>query len=336
MVKHKHVFGVDISKDFFDVVNSDGQHNQFTNTDNGFAQFANEIPKRALIVMEATGCYHHRLAQFLISKKIRTSVVNPLSVKRFRQMKMSHIKTDKADARLICEYAKQHEVPMYKGMSKSHVQCQQLFALGELYQKQHTALKNKLHSEKDMGAPSPSAIRSIKRQLRTLLTEILAIDKEINLLMETHYPDMTKLLKGIPGIGGKTSSYLLMMTDGFKKFDNSRQLCCYAGITPSIRKSGTTIRGKSRITKIGNSKIRRLLFMCSFSARKYNSACRDLFDRIIAKGKSKKLALVAVSNKLLKQAFAIVTSGRPYSKDYISKSSNTFKNGFNYYHEITF
>jgi len=85
-----------------------------------------------------------------------------------------------------------------------------------------------------------------------------------------------------------------------------------------IRQSGSSVKGRPRISKIGNQKLRNLLFMCSFNACKYNKACRDLYERIVAKGKSKKLALIAVCNKLLKQAFAIAKSGLIYDKEYKS------------------
>ncbi|PZW37668.1 transposase IS116/IS110/IS902 family protein, partial [Mesonia algae] len=90
------------------------------------------------------------------------------------------------------------------------------------------------------------------------------------------------------------------------------------GLTPMIRKSGSSVNGRSRISKIGNQKLRNLLFMCSFNACKYNKACQDIYDRIVAKGKSKKLALIAVCNKLLKQAFAIAKSGLVYDDSYRS------------------
>ena len=199
-----------------------------------------------------------------------------------------------------------------------NLQCRQLFTLADLYQKQRTALKNKLQGEIEMGSPSPSVIRSIKRQLMTLLNEILAIDKELNIFIKKGHPGMKQLLEGIPGIGTKTSSYLILMTEGFNKFDTSRQLCSYTGLTPTIRESGSSIRGRSRISKMGNPKIRNLLFLCSFSASKYNSSCRAIYDRIVAKGKSKKLALIAVANKLLKQAFSICKSRIPYDPNYPS------------------
>ncbi len=89
-------------------------------------------------------------------------------------------------------------------------------------------------------------------------------------------------------------------------------LCSYAGLTPVIRQSGSSVKGRPRISKIGNQKLRNLLFMCSFNA------CKAIYDRLVAKGKSKKLALIAVCNTLLKQAFAIVKSGLSYDNSYRS------------------
>ena len=117
----------------------------------------------------------------------------------------------------------------------------------------------------------------------------------------------------------KTALFLIVVTDGFKKFETASQLCSYVGITPTIRESGSSVRGRSRISKVGNKKLRNLVFLAAFSAYKYNKACKALFDRIVAKGKSKKLALIAVANKLLKQAFAIAKSGLPYDENFVSR-----------------
>jgi transposase len=116
----------------------------------------------------------------------------------------------------------------------------------------------------------------------------------------------------------KTGVMLLILTDGFERFNTASELCSYAEITPVIRQSGSSVRGQSRISKIGNQKLRNLLFLCSFNACKYNKACKALYDRIVAKGKSKKLALLAVCNKLLKQAFAVAKSRIPYDENYRS------------------
>ena len=127
------------------------------------------------------------------------------------------------------------------------------------------------------------------------------------------------LLKSIPGMGVKTALFLIVVTDGFSKFETASQLCSYVGITPTIRESGSSVRGRSRISKVGNKKLRNLLFLCAFSACKYNKACREIYERIVAKGKSKKVALIAVANKLLKQAFTIAKSGLPYDENFVSK-----------------
>ena len=111
---------------------------------------------------------------------------------------------------------------------------------------------------------------------------------------------------------------IVVLTGGFDRFTSAAELCSYAGLTPVIRQSGSRVKGRPRISKIGNQKLRNLLFMCSFNACKYNKACKAIYDRIVAKGKSKKLALIAVCNTLLKQAFAIAKSGLIYEDTYRS------------------
>jgi transposase len=95
--------------------------------------------------------------------------------------------------------------------------------------------------------------------------------------------------KVLLGIGIKTVLFLIVITDGFDKFENAKQLCSYVGITTTIRKSGSSVRGRS---KVGNRKLRNLLFLCSFAACKHNRVCRKVYKQIINKAKSKKLALI--------------------------------------------
>lgn len=111
---------------------------------------------------------------------------------------------------------------------------------------------------------------------------------------------------------------LIVVTDCFSKFENAAQLCSYLGITPTIRESGSSVSGRVRINKIGNRKLGNLLFLWSFNACKHNKACKAIYDRIMNKGKSKKLALIAVANKLIKQCSAIAKSGRTYDETYVS------------------
>ena len=319
MPKYNEIYGVDISKDVFDVSNTNSAHFVFNNDLTGFKKFAKKLTKETLVVMESTGYYHYCLAQYLYEQGYLVSVVNPLSVKRFIQMKLSKVKTDKSDAKAICEYAVMNEVPLYTAKDESQAECLQLIRLIDIYLKQSTAIKNKLHGEKTLGIPSKVVYRSLNRSLKSIKKEIDLLDQRLTELVKDHQQSQLTLLKSIPGMGVKTALMLIVMTDGFNRFENSKQLCCYAGITPIIRESGSSVRGRSRISKMGNKKMRKMLFLCSFSACKYNKGCREIYERIVSKGKSKKLALIAVSNKLLKQAFAIAKSGLPYDEKFVSK-----------------
>ncbi len=319
MNKDKEIYGIDISKKVFDVYSVKSGHRQLTNDDKGFKLFIKSLPETALVVMEATGYYHYRLAQYLHKKGVSVSVVNPLSVKRFIQMKLAKIKTDKSDAKAICEYGQMNDLPMYNSLTEVQSECLQMFRLLDVYLKQQTATKNKIHGEESLGIPSRFVYRSLKRHLKHLKQEIELLESRLLELVKQDQQHQLTLLKSIPGMGIKTALFLIVVTDGFKKFENAKQLCSYVGITPTIRESGSSIRGRSRISKVGNRKLRNLLFLCAFSACKYNKGCKAIYERLVAKGKSKKLALIAVANKLLKQAFAIAKSGRPYDENFVSK-----------------
>ena len=318
MNKYKEIFGVDISKDVFDVHGNSSGHNQYKNDAPGFKNFLKDLPKESLVAMEATGYYNYRLAQFLYKNEVVVSVVNPLSVKRFIQMKLAKVKTDKSDAKMICEYALVNEVPLYTALTEVQSECLQLFRTMDNYIKHRTATKNKMHGEEVLGIPSKFTYRSLRRNKKHYDVEIKAIEAKILSLVKVDQQRQLTLLTTIPGIGQKTALFLIVVTDGFSKFETASQLCSYVGITPTIRESGSSVRGRARISKVGNRKLRNLLFLCSFNACKHNKACRELYERIVTKGKSKKLALIAVANKLLKQCFAIAKSGRPYDETYVS------------------
>ena len=318
MNKNTIYLGIDISKSVFDVFISSGEFHQFENNPKGFKQFLKLLTKNCHCVMEATGYYHQQLAYFLHEKGIAISVENPLSVKRFGQMRLSKVKTDKADAKLICMYAQNVELKLWEGESKNRRECTQIIRLINSYFKQSTALKNKIHGEETLGNPSSYVVRSLKRSLKSVQKEIKQLELKLTELVKQDHQDMLTIIETIPGIGRRTASMLIVLTDGFRRFERASELCSFAGITPIIRESGSSVRGKARISKMGNQKLRNLLFMCSFTACQHNKACKEIYERITAKGKPKKVALMAVCNKLLKQAFAIAESGVVYDENFRS------------------
>tara|TARA_R110000751_G_C13686839_1_gene471873 strand:- start:39 stop:1010 length:972 start_codon:yes stop_codon:yes gene_type:complete len=318
MNKDIKYFGIDISQKVFDVTNSDGNYYQFKNNELGFKKFSKLLDFNSYCVMEATGYYHYQLAYYLLETGFKVSVENPLSVKRYIQMRLSKLKTDKSDSKLICEYAMHVELKLWKGNSKEVQECLQITRALWVYTKQRTMLKNKLHGESVLGEPSKIVVRSLKRSLNQLDKTMQALEERLLFLVKDTHKDLLTRITTIPGIGRKTAIMLIVLTGGFERFSSASELCSYAGLTPMIRQSGSSVKGRPRISKMGNQKLRNLLFMCSFTACKYNKACRDLYERIVAKGKSKKLALIAVCNKLLKQAFAIAKSGLIFDATYKS------------------
>ncbi len=319
MDKSKTIFGIDISKNTFDVMDSYEKHNQFENNTKGFVAFLKLLNFDSHCVMEATGYYHYQLAHFLIEHKIRVSVENPLSIKRFIQMKLLRIKTDKSDAKMICLYGQENTLQSWVGYSKNQMQCFQMMRLLETYTKQCTSYKNKIQAEQTLGNPCRLVVQSLKKLLKNLEKESQKIESHLMDLVKVDHQEILTKISSIPSIGKKTAVMLVVLTDGFTRFESAAQLCSFCGLTPSIRQSGTSINGRSRISKVGNAKLRNLLFMCSFTAHKHNKGCKAIFDRITNQGKSKKLALIAVCNKLLKQAFAIAKSGVEYNENYRSK-----------------
>ena len=228
MNKDIKYFGLDISHLVFDVTDSDGNYYQFKNNGLGFKKFAKLLNPKSHCVMEATGYYHYQLAYYLLENGIKVSVENPLSVKRFIQMKLSKIKTDKSDSKLICEYAQQVELKLWKGNSKDEMECLQITRALSVYTKQSTMLKNKLHGEAVLGEPSKAVVRSLNRSLKQLEKEMKNLEDKLLALVKQAHQDLLTRLKTIPGIGKKTAIMLVVLTGGFERFTSAKrivQLC---------------------------------------------------------------------------------------------------------------
>ena len=316
MKKYSELVGIDISKETFDVFSDKTGHGKYQNNKAGFETFLKSLDSDCCCVMEATGSYHQLLARFLYDQGVAVSVMNPIVIKRYVQMKRQHSKTDKSDARLIAAYAKDQEVRLWQPDPAHITECRMLQTTVEVYFKQSTALKNQLHSLRSQGINEGLLVESLVHQIGELKNQIKKLEVEIERLIREHEGELITNLTTIPGIGKKTAMLLITCTNGFKYFENHRQLSAYFGIAPREWSSGSSIRGKSRITKVGTPRVRNHLFLCSFTACENNPQCKALYDRLVAKGKSKKLALIAVANKLIKQVYGIAQSGLQYDPEY--------------------
>ena len=318
MNKNTTYFGIDVSKDTFDVWSNESGHLTFSNDARGFKKFIKLIPIEGWCVMEYTGSYYHQLAFFLYDNDVVVSVINSVVIKRFIQMKLQRNKTDKSDAKMIATYAEEQELKAWKPNPKYIEDCKMIQTTMAMYFKQSTALKNKQHSFESKGYKG-IIINSLKKQIKHIQKEIELLENEIEKLIKEHNPELISNISSIPGVGKKTALMLIACSNAFEGFENCNQLSAYFGLAPVEYSSGSSIRGRSRISKRGNPMVRNYLFMCSFTACSCNKQCKAIYERITNKGKSKKLALIAVCNKLLKQIFAIANSGMPYDPNYKSR-----------------
>ena len=320
MTKLKKTAGIDISKLVFDVclILEDGTSrvNQFTNDSTGFKKMLTWMGPEVVCIMEATGPYYLKLAFYLHSKGYQVSVINPLVIKRFSQMRLSRAKTDQVDAALIASYGLSESLEAWTPPKGYTVTLNQLMALADQLVKEHTALCNQLQAFESSGMIEKEIKKLYSQQLAFNKKSQLAVEKRMDTIIREHHKELMQRLTSIPGLGKKTAIALIALTEGFTRFENYRQLSSYFGLSPRIYQSGSSVRGRARICKMGMSRIRGMLYMCSWSAVKCNEACREFYQRLLQKGKPKKLALVAVVNKLIKQAFAIAKSNLNYDPYY--------------------
>lgn len=320
MTNVTNFIGIDISKEYFDVAlyAKDKLKTRRYDKDQ-INKFIKSIDPQSHCVMESTGTYHLTLAHALHQAKITLSVVNPLSAKRFNQSRMIRAKTDKTDAIMLIEYAKAINPAPWSPDPAFFTHLQQLLSINGQLVKQRTAITNQLEAISFSVYKSKGAQKSLQRQLKYIETELEKLDKEMQEIAQENLKEEHQALSSIPGIGSKTALALLVYSRGMTSFESYKQLSSYFGLCPRTISSGTSIRGRGGICKMGMGYIRMLLYMCARSAKKYNRTCKELYERLLLAGKAKKLALIAVANKLLKQAFAIIKNKTIYNPNFISQ-----------------
>jgi transposase len=267
------------------------------------------------LVMEATGSYHLTLAQTLYDAELRVSVVNPYQIKNFGRAQLRRTKTDKADAELIADYGRYVRLEPYTPPTPEQAQLRQLGTLIAQLTKQRTALKNLAEAQTRQPKRSPLAQRELRRQIRALDQSLERLEAEQQQLAQHAFAETYELARSVKGIGEKTAATLVAYVGDLSRFDDYRQVSAYMGLDPAVHESGTQAR-RAHISKQGNARLRTLLYMCAHSARKHNTTCRALYERLLARGKAKKVALIAVANKLIKQLFAVIKSGRAFDNHY--------------------
>ena len=316
--------GIDVSCDTLDVCYQSAdlalQHLKITNDAKGYQQLLKQTGNQYHFVMEATGVYHISLMFFLHQHNCTYSVVNALQIKRYIQMHLERNKTDKKDAKRICEYGIQRKPPASEMPAPLYFECKTLNNAIKKITAEITSFTNQVHSLEKLPVYSKAVVKCYKKFVKELKQQQQLLEKELEKKLLQWQPELVKKVSSVMAIGKRATAELIVYTQGFKGMHNYRQLISYAGLSPREYSSGSSIRARSRICKQGGKTLRNILYMCSLSAIKSNHACKQLYERLVAKGKNKKLALIAVCNKLLKQVFAVVNNQTMFNNNYLKNS----------------
>lgn len=314
--------GSDISKDSFVAAFpkvSGYQTCTYPNTIKGIKKFIGSLSvAEHQCVMEATGNYGFLLLYLLDRQGIATSMVNPKQIKHFSRMMMTVTKTDTKDACMIAMYGEKINPPLYKMPSETVMLLKQKKTIIRQLKKQLIAIKNLKGSLIVLPYQDRNGINVLDKTISFLASQIESLESELADLASSEFDKQIKLLTSIKGIGITLATALIIATGGFSYFDNAKQVSRFIGICPTYQQSGTSVHIKGGINRNGDANLRSLLYVASWSALRGNTACKECYTRLKANGKPSKVALIAVANKLVRQAFAVVKSGNSYMDGFVS------------------
>ena len=318
------VLGIDVSKNTLDaaLINADEpnrkpRHKVFANTTAGHQQLLQWLgQKDALVVhacLESTGTYGEAVAHALHEAGHQVSIVNPSLIRAFGQSQLVRTKTDKADAQLIARFCAMHQPPFWSPPPPEMAALQALVRRLETLDEMRVMEENRLES----GAGSEEVRASLQEHIAYLQAQIEKTRQQIRDHIEQNptLKEQRDLLTSIPGIGEATAALLLAEVN-VAQFESARQVAAFAGLVPRLRQSGTSVRGRSRLSKAGSSRLRKGLYFPALTALRWNPLIRALGLRLSAKGKSKMLIIGACMRKLLHIAFGVLKSGRPFDANY--------------------
>ena len=311
--------GIDISKDSFHLelsVKERLRHRKLTNRKEGFAELGVWLAKHQVeqvhACLEATGPYSEDLALYLHQQGHIVSVVNPAQIKAFGQSELLRNKDDRPDAGLIRRFCEKQQPPAWV---PPPLHLRELQALTRHLENLHETRQQQLN--RLASAKTKGVIKSLRKLVAYLDSEIARTEKQIQDHIDNH-PDLKQrcqLLESIPGIGKRTAAKLLAEIQDITQYKSARQVAAYAGLTPRNNRSGT-IRGKTRLSKTGNARVRKALFLPAMTAKRYNPIVRSFCQRLASHGKNKMEIIGAAMRKLIHIVFGVLTSGKTFDPNH--------------------
>lgn len=313
--------GIDIAKLKFNVclIREDGRlrHKVFANTQVGFSQLStwlsNNNASQIHACLEATGTYGEALATYLADAGHRVSVINPAAIKAYAGCQLSRTKTDKVDAELIARFCLTQDPPVWLPLAQEIRTLQALVRRLDSLIEMHTMEVNRLSA----GVVVPVVQASIQSLIKSLDEEITRTEKLIKEHINSH-PALQAdrdLLLSIPGKGCATTARLLAEID-FHQYESARSVAAFSGLVLRLRQSGTSVRGKARLSKVGAPRIRHALYFPAVTAIRCNPQIKAWAKELRERGKCEMQIIGAVMRKLIHLAYGVLKTGKPYDPLY--------------------
>jgi transposase len=313
------ILGIDISKQRFEVallVEGKIKNKAFHNTTEGFEALALWLKKLGIqqvyACLEATGNYGEDLAIFLHEAGHIVSIVNPARIKGFAQSELIRTKTDKIDAGIIARFALALKPEPWIPPSP------EIRSLRALVRRADSLIDMLTQEKNRLGTAHQSIVPLVKEHMAYLNQELEKVRKQIAELIDQdpNLKQKKKLLLSIPGIGKVTTAVILAELYDLQKFNHVRELVAFIGLAPKEKISGSSIKGKPRLCKIGHSRLRKALYMPALVSIQFNPVIIRFYDRLKEKGKNGKVIVCAVMRKLVHIIFGILKSGKKFDPNH--------------------
>jgi transposase len=299
----------------------------FLNQANGFmalVAWTNKLTDQAVgtrYVMEATGVYHESLAYFLTEKGHSLSIVLPNKISNYMRTLEVKTITDKTASEAICRFGLERALDSWKKPAGIFKKMRQLTRERDQVIQHRTITKNQLHAEQAEAEPNKSTVARLKKQIQLFNKQEQEIRSELQALIkqDNQVSASVNLICSLPGVGLLTGATILAETNGFDLIRNKRQLTSYAGLDVREKQSGTSIKGKPRISKKGNKYLRKAMHLPALAAIRHDERFKAIFARLVSKHGIKMKAAVAVQRKLLEMTYTLFKTNKPYDKGYFKK-----------------
>jgi transposase len=321
------VLGTDVSKKKLDnhlfrhETDLKGLKKSVSNDAQGFSELVKWIeqktgasPTQIYVVMEATGPYHEAFAETMHQLGAAVVVANPTRVKHFGQSEGIRTKNDQIDARLLACYARKNPtLRRWKPTPEEYRQLEGLIKRRETLEADRQRERNR-YEKVSIRRPDPQIKASFERAETFLNAEIAEIDQQIEQLIEQH-PTLQrdrKLLRSIPGVGPVIAVIMLALLQHGERFDSAPQLAAYLGLNPVGAQSGTSVHQPAHLSKVGPARWRAKLYLPAVVASQHNPDVRDLYQRLVSRGKSKMSAIGAAMRKIVHICFGVIKNQSVY------------------------